>query len=118
MEQEQKRTELLIDSPEDLRREREDCRKFTQSLKLLDQICSELDITSFTIKDIRETFNARAGNIGANKDRYGPSNLEVLEEMGVIQEHLDSPKRYFIVQDSPIIIQREMNDYSHFCEDF
>ena len=95
-------------------------KRVTEALSLLDEIQDRLDQTSFTLDDIKECVNGRK-EISHNRPRemiYGESHLETLQKLEVIEQYEDNPEVYFVRQDSPIVIRSEMDDYSHFCEDF
>ena len=99
-------------------------KETTKAFGLLDRIMSDLNAAKFSLRDVENAFNTFAEKNLINNDQYRQEDLEILQELGVIEElpgqaaieePSDDSKIYRIVQDSPIIIQRDMNlDMEHY----
>ncbi len=84
--------ESKYDVPSSDRPEMVENRRHTQSMRLLESIKSDLDITSFTLKDVQETFNALTQEKPKSTKevsvavRFGKSHLDYLVEKGFLSE--------------------------------
>ena len=95
------RTRINFDTPTD-RLEAAQNRKVTQAMDLLHRIVEDLNPSSFTLKEIKESFNTLTKKKKSiNKDRakivleirWGQSHLDILEKNGYIAKNDDDSYR-------------------------